>query len=495
MSLRPDVVIIGAGIGGLSASILLGAAGLRVLVLERANAIGGKAGTVMIDGVEVDTGPSVLTLPHVFDEIFLAAGMRREEQVELTQPEPAFRYIYRDGTELDVFHEFERTLDSVTNTLGKRAGLEFESYLASARTIWEAAAPHFVYNQAPDLKTLLFGGPSRWGAMTKIDPFRSMKAAIFAQVASPHLRMLLSRYATYNGSDVRTAPATLGCISHVELALGGYGVAGGMIELVRALSRAATQVGVEFRLGAEVDRVLNRAGTISGVRLTGGEVIAAQTVLANTDAAHLFSDLLGAPNAITHGPPSMSAHTGIIRAVRPHFSSNRAAHTVLFPADYGQEFHDIFDAHRVPTDPTVYLCSQEACHRRTGWRDHEPLFCMINAPALESLANNDELSEEIQTRMLARLTASQVISSDDRVVWWRTPADLAARFPGSFGSLYGAASNTMMSAFQRPGNKVKRFQGLYVASGSAHPGGGVPMVALSGKQAARLILKDRRIAA
>src|SRR5690606_5944206 len=293
MTATPDVVVIGAGIGGLSAAILLGAAGLRVLVLERASALGGKAGTAFIDGVEVDTGPSVLTLPHVFDEIFVAANMQREEEIRLMRPDPAFRYIYRDGTELDVFHELERTLESVDKTLGKKAALEFERYLSSARTIWESAAPHFVFDQAPDLRALLFGGLDRWRAMAKVDPFRSLKSAIDSQIKSPHLRMLLSRYATYNGSDVRTAPATLGCISHVELSLGGFGVEGGMIELVRALSRAASRVGVEFCLDAEVERVLVEERAVTGVRLTSGEVISAPNVLANTDATHLFGDLLG----------------------------------------------------------------------------------------------------------------------------------------------------------------------------------------------------------
>src|SRR5690606_2417325 len=124
-----DVIVIGAGIGGLSASILLGAAGLRVLVLEKAPAVGGKAGTVTVEGVEVDTGPSVLTLPHVFDEIFTAANMRREEEIKLTRPAPAFRYLYRDGTELDVFHELEKTLVSVENALGKKAANELQRYL------------------------------------------------------------------------------------------------------------------------------------------------------------------------------------------------------------------------------------------------------------------------------------------------------------------------------------------------------------------------------
>src|SRR5690606_35736129 len=142
-------------------------------------------------------------------------------------------------------------------------------------------------------------------------------------------------------------------------------------------------VGVEFCLGAEVERVLVSRGTATGVRLTSGETHSAPSVLANTDVAHLFSDLLEMPGSAGAAlPPSMSAHTGILRASRTGPSGKRAAHTVLFPHDYEREFSDIFDNHRVPADPTVYLCSQEACHLRAGWNEEEPLFCMINAPAV-----------------------------------------------------------------------------------------------------------------
>jgi 1-hydroxycarotenoid 3,4-desaturase len=488
-----DAVVVGGGVGGLCSAILLGGAGLRVLLLEKAESLGGKAGAVTIDGVEVDTGPSVLTLPDVFDDIFVAAGLRREEQFQLTRPSPGFRYVYRDGVVLDVFSAREDTVASVHNTLGAKAAREFSDYLSYAERIWNAAAPHFVYNQAPDLAGLLFGGPARWRAVTQIDPLRTLGRAIDESVGSPHLQMLLKRYATYNGSDVRSAPATLGCIAHVELSLGGYGVRGGMFELVKALERAARRVGVDFEFRASVEVIEQSPAGVSGIRLKDGRLIHANNVVANADVTHLANDLLkGASGLRKPTTLSMSAHTGILRAVRP--SQSRPAHTVLFPVDYEAEFRDIFDRKVVPEDPTIYLCAQEACHGRKGWSADEPLFCMVNAPAMDDFSSQ-EPALSVRSRVLHQLRSYDLVSESDAFAWWRTPAELAARFPGSQGSLYGAASNTMQAAFQRPPNRIPTLSGLYLASGSAHPGGGLPMVALSAKQAVAALLRDRKAAA
>ena len=429
----------------------------------------------------------------MFDDIFAAAGMTREEEFTLTCPSPGCRYVYQDGVRLDVFQHREETLASVRGTLGSQAADEFSEYLSYAEKIWEAAAPHFVFSKAPDIRGLLFGGPVKWGAVTKIDPLRSLASAIDSRVRSPHLRMLLKRYATYNGSDVRSAPATLGCIAHVELALGGYGVLGGMIELVRALERAARRVGVDVELNTAVSQVHQAGGTVAGLLLNDGRSLRTTRVVANADVSHLARELMDGTSGLrTPDTLSMSAHTGIIRATRQHHP--RPAHTVLFPSDYEAEFRDIFDSKRVPRDPTIYLCAGESCHGRTGWNSEEPLFCMVNAPALDDFSIQ-EAANSVKSRVLQQLRDQSVVSETDDVVWWRTPADLAARFPGSRGSLYGAASNSRQAAFERPPNRALAVRGLYLASGSAHPGGGVPMVALSAKQAADALLKDRETAA
>lgn len=486
-----EVLVIGAGVGGLSAAIGLASRGLQVDVLEAGDRPGGKLGIEIVEGVEVDTGPSVLTLPEALDRTLRLAGTSLRDEIELLEPEPNFRYLYPDGVMLDVYPRVERTLQSVEQTLGASAADELGLFLAYARRIWEAAAPHFVFGPAPSVPALI--GTGAWSSLVRIDPLRTMWAVIRRRIRSEHLRILLARYATYNGSDVRRAPATLNCISYVELALGGYGVRGGMYEVARALTRAAERVGVRIHYGATVRRILVNDGSVVGVELADGSVRRGQTVVGNADAAHVMNELLPAearPGKFAGAEPSMSGWTAVLRSRRRTGDDRRAAHTVLFPRDYMQEFVDIFDRRRSPREPTVYLCAQEACHHRTGWPADEPVFVMANAPAEPAHGGQREDWLELRHAVRTRLEGAALAEAGDRIVLERTPSDLARQFPGSRGSIYGMASNGPLAAFRRAPNRVKSVPGLYLASGSAHPGGGVPLCILSGHAAARAVLQD-----
>jgi 1-hydroxycarotenoid 3,4-desaturase len=488
-----EAVVVGAGVGGLAAAVALAARGVRVRVLEAGARPGGKLGIATVDGVEVDTGPSVLTLPDTLDRTFRLAGSSLADELELREPSPAFRYLYPDGTELDVHPRAEETLASVARTLGPAAADELARFLAYAGRIWAAAAPHFVYGAAPSIGALARGGPASLALLPRIDPLRTMFGAIRARVRDERLRWLLARYATYNGSDVRRAPATLNCIAHVELAMGGYGVRGGMYEVVRALVRCAERLGVEIECGARVERILLRHGAVAGVRTMDGREHRADAVVGNADAAHVLGELVDADRRArsSPAPPSTSGWVGILRARRRTGEAARIAHTVLFPRAYLDEFADLFDRGRPPREPTVYLCAQEAAHGRGGWAEHEPVFVMANAPAEPADgARPAEAWDALCGTVLARLDAAGLRAPGDELVWERTPGDLAAQFPGSRGSIYGAASNSPFAAFRRPANRVAGVRGLYLASGSAHPGGGVPLCVLSGHAAADALLAD-----
>lgn len=481
-----DVVVIGAGAGGLAAAVELSAAGKRVLVCEAGPRAGGKLGIASHEGVEFDTGPSVLTMTNVLSDIFSVAGTTLERELELIRCEP-FAYLWPDGTRLDVAFRPDATRQNIATTFGDGAADEFEAFLKYAQGIWDAAAPNFVYGDAPTTFSAIKLGVTKFREVLKIDAMRSMAASIEKQVAHPKLRDVLLRYATYNGSNPYAAPATLNCIAWVEMGLGAFGIRGGMYELAGALERVAVRHGAEFRYKSSVKRILTDNGRVTGVELWDGSTVRAEAVVCNADVGHLVTSLLPQTRGVSAPKdPSMSGWTAVVKARR---RADRAPHTVLFPSRaYRGEFDDIFERGRVPDEPTVYVCAQEKAHGRGGWADHEPLFIMANAPAEPLIGETPaEVFDRLETVMMARLLDAGLIEADDEIVWRRTPADLARQFVGSRGAIYGASSNSQFSAFQRPPNQVPEVPGLFLASGSAHPGGGVPMCLLSGRAAARAI--------
>lgn len=481
--MRADAIIIGAGLGGLSAAIALAARGLDVLVLELGAHPGGKAGRATVDGVTFDTGPSLLTMPQVLAHVAEQVGGEASDIATLRRLDPAFHYRWQDDTHLDVFHDPDDTLTSVRTSLGDDAGDDLRNFLTYARRIWDAAAPTFVYGDAPTASRLLRTDVRTLARMRHVDPLRTMGAAIRARVRSPHLRMLLERYATYNGSDVRRAPATLNCIAAVELVDGGWGIEGGVHAMVDGLERMARRAGATFEYGARVASIDVDGAGVRGVTLADGRVIRASRVVANADAAHVLGDLLPERRRRSAGfDPSTSGVTAVFRRSRSA-GPMPAPHVVLFPSDYDAEFVDLFDRGRVPADPTVYACCQTAAHGIGGWDDATPLFAMVNAPATRDAASTDT-NAAVET-MRRALVAAGILRADDTAVWARGPQELADRFPGSFGGIYGAASNSPMAAFARPANAIPQVPGLFLASGSAHPGGGMPLCLLSGLAAAR----------
>jgi phytoene desaturase len=490
-----DVVVVGSGVGGLAAAIHLAARGLQVVVVERLNLPGGKAHIAVVDGVEVDTGPSVLTLPEVWRDLFETAGTTLEAELRLRPLSPATRYVWPDQQQLDVHADPEATLEAVRETLGPDAANDLREFFEYSRRIWHAAAPHFVFGPAPSVSRLARVLPTAWRDLLSIDPLRSMDRALAGKVEHPALRTLLRRFATYNGSDPRRAPATLHCIAHVELGLGVFGVHGGIYALVRALVRVAERLGVQVLCNEPVERIEVQAGAATRV-CTASHTLRSSQVVVNADVSHLVHNLLapslrhGLPRRVT---PSMSGWVGIVRA-RRRDAGQRAPHTVLFPDDYTAEFTDIFDHDRPPGAPTVYVCAQEQAHARSGWEEHEPLFVMANAPAEPSSGGRaPEIAESLRDAALARLRQHDLIDADDALRWERTPAGLALQFPGTRGAIYGAASNDPFAAFRRPANRAPGLRGLYLASGSAHPGGGLPLCALSGRAAALALLEDRAL--
>ena len=488
----PATVIIGAGIGGLSAAIRLAVAGQRVVIFEQNATVGGKMGQIEAAGFRWDTGPSVITMRPVFEELFQSAGRRLQDYLTLEPVEPLTRYFYPDGTRLDMTSNWPALAAQIA-AIEPRDVEGYLRFLAHAARLHRLTGPVFIYDQPPTWRS--FGRVSPL-ALPQIEPWLTLDQSIRRFVRSPHLRQLLGRFATYVGASPYQAPATLGVIAHVELTGGVWYPRGGIYAIAQALLRLATELGVEIHTHQPVQQIVVSGGRATGVILADGTQVAAQAVVANVDVTTVYDRLLplnfttrSIHKKITQIEPSCSGYVLLIGVEGTH--PTLAHHNIFFAPDYRREFTDIFQRGIPPRDPTIYVAitsKSDPDHAPSGC---ENWFVLVNAPPLGSDFSWLHEEKNYRKQVLDRL-ASFGYPLHDRIrhLTVLTPEDLAQRTGAWRGALYGISSNQALNAFRRPHNRCPTIQGLYFVGGTTHPGGGVPMVILSGKVVAEMVVAD-----
>jgi phytoene desaturase len=488
------IVIIGAGIGGLSAAIRLAVSGERVLVLEANDIPGGKMGRFSAGGFRWDTGPSVITMRPVFDDLFRAAGRALDDYLQLIPVEPLTRYFYPDGTVLDASSDLTRMAGQIAH-IDERDVEGYLHYLSYAARIHRITGPVFIYDHPPTPASFARVPLGEW---LQADPFRTMHAAIGRHVRSRHLRQLLGRFATYVGGSPYHAPATLNVIAHVELTGGVWYPRGGVYAIADALTRLASELGVEIVTGARVARIESDGGRrVRGVTLADGEFIEAGAVIANVDVTTVYRHLLPPLPAVRSYlrrlerlAPSCSGFILLLglAGTQPQL----AHHNIVFSHNYRREFHAIFEDGVPPDDPTVYIAITSKTDPDHAPADCENWFVLVNAPPLSPAFDWRKEAPRYRDLVLSRLAAGG-FEVRDRIQHEQmlTPLDLQSLTGAWRGALYGPSPNNPWTAFRRPHNRSREIDGLYFAGGTTHPGGGVPMVTLSGKVTAEMLLHDR----
>jgi len=490
------ILVIGAGIGGLVAALLLASRGFAVTVIESAATPGGKMREVAPGGAKMDAGPTVFTMRWVFDEILQEVGVSLADRLTLRPLETLARHAWRDGATLDLFGDNDRSADAIGHFAGSAEAEGYRQFCKRAEAMYDSLRETFIRASKPNPVTLVRrAGLRGLPGLVGISPFTTLWGALGEHFRDQRLRQLFGRYATYCGSSPFSAPATLMLVSHVERE-GVWLVRGGMHQLAALLADLARERGATYRYGRRAKRILVDSGRASGLETEDGERFAADAIIMNGDAAALGAGTLGeaAMHAQARTPKaarSLSAVTWAINATTSGFPL--AHHNVFFSDEYRAEFDDIFSRKRLPRAPSVYICAQDrgdGDERPGAKAGAERLLCLVNAPPTgdESAISPSELQSCEETVFRFLKTCGLEIERDARKIR-TTPQDFARLFPATGGALYGRASHGWMASFARPGSRT-RLPGLYLAGGSTHPGPGVPMAALSGRLAARSVSED-----
>lgn len=490
-----DVIIIGAGVGGLAAAIGLAARGARVTLLEQNARVGGKLNVWEQDGFTFDTGPHVLSMLWALDEVFASAGQRLEDVLDLVRLDTVCRYHFEGGTTLDAAADSDQAARAIADFApGDEVG--FRRFLAYARQVSEATTDPFLRQ---DFGAQVHGIPTRaqWGQLTDflaLKPWRTLRGVVRAHFADPRLRQVFELYALYSGSHPARASGIFATVADVQWRQGTYYVRGGLYQLAQALREAAESLGVVIKTGTPAEQIIVKHHRARGVAMTGSERLYADAVVCNADCLHALTTLVPADvrHAWTQGrvekiEPSTSAFLLLlgIRGTYPQL----AHHNSFLARDGEAEFAAIFDRGRPAEDPTVGVACQSVTDPTKAPPGCTNLFVMTNPPALSDSFDWQAEATRYRVLVLAKLERMGLAGLRDRILveqQW-TPLDLQQRYAAHRGAIYGLSSNGWRQGFLRPPQVSPDVRGLYFVGGSTHPGGGVPLCALSGTNVARRI--------
>ncbi len=512
---KKHTLILGGGIGGLAAAIRMAGLGYRVSLYEKTPRVGGKLsyreiphpGRPHETPFRFDTGPSLLTLPLVFADLFSFVGRDIRDDLSITRLDPVSRFVWSDGQSL----ELRATRADLLNAVQQFAPDDVAGMtrlLDYGKHIWDLSGEFFL-TRSPEQAMRGDGAFSPTNALRalsipfRIGMFRKYAKLINKHIASPRLREVLYQYATYSGASPFLAPATLAVIPHVELDQGGWYIQGGMYALARALEQLARDLGVDIHTNAPVKQILvdppakarrSAVGRASGILLDDGTEIPADAVICNADVVYAYENLIEPRFRRKFSDPHLQkiepGGSGMVLLLGVDGTYPQLAHhTKFMPNDYTSDLRAMFETRTIPDDPCIYVCASTRTDPSQAPRDCENLFVLCSAPpldgkidwAVEGPRYRDQIVRTLETRFgLTGLSKRIVV--EERF----TPADLKRIYNANAGSIYGISGNGVKQAFLRPPNRDRDVTGLFFAGGATHPGGGLPLVALSGKIASEL---------
>jgi phytoene desaturase len=493
------ISVVGAGIGGMSAAARLAKQGHQVTVFENSDQSGGKCRTEWFGDYAFDTGPSLLTLPAVFRDLFLKTGKRIEHVLDISPVDPAFNYNFADGSKV-TFPNLSnpKTYQEIEKSFGISASQSWRQIIERSEKMWEASRDSFIESELTSIWPLLLR-KNLINQINQISPFTSLRSLSEKLNLDPHLKMIIDRYATYTGSDPRSAPAVLLTIAFVESTFGAWHIKGGIGQLSVALEQRCRDLGVDFQFKSLVTKILVERNKVEGVVLSEGKIIKSDLVVSNSDAEYTFNSLIGNEVSSARGErrklkSATKSLAGFSLLLGLDNKKSKPVdvdhHNVYFPENYDLEFDQIFTQKVPVTDPTIYLCAPKDSSMVKG-ADKDAWFVLVNAPRHEPESGWDwkDGGQEYAQKIISKMDDLGLnVTNRLDFMEYRTPADLEnyAMAPG--GSIYGTSSNSPVSAFLRARNRSK-VKGLFCVGGSAHPGGGLPLVGISAEIVAKAIGK------
>ncbi|MBM0064502.1 phytoene desaturase family protein [Alkalicoccobacillus gibsonii] len=484
------VVIIGGGLAGLSSAISLAHKGFQVKLFEKNAHFGGKMRRYQLGTATFDFGPNTITMPEVFERVIRESGADPKDYFTFKRLNTHTRNYFTDGTHLDMTAD-QNVMKKNLASFGIPSEL-YDQYLRDISTLYALSKEHFFPRTFASWKDYL--SPSLTKALLKVHPFTSLDTFHRKYFTNEKVVQMFNRYATYIGSSPYLSPATFSMIAYLELIQGVYYVEGGNPSIAEGFVRRAEELGVELYSNTEIVQIQVSNKKATGVELADGSQVSCDQLIMNGDLLQVYPELVAEIDRPSFSnkkrdklEPSISAFV-ILAALNKRLPS-LIHHQVYFSEKYDREFEDLFEKRMYSDEPTIYICNSSYTDHSAS-PDGDNLFILVNAPALQDYETPIDVEKYKQhiyhvletvydLDLAPHITHDQVIS----------PEQIQGDYYAYKGALYGVSANSKKDAFLRPANRAKDIHNLYFVGGSTHPGGGSPMVVLSGLNVANLIHK------
>lgn len=489
-----QIVVIGGGLGGLSAAIRLASDGNRVTVLEKNERAGGKLNVRSGKGYSFDTGPSILTMPWVLEKLFATAGRKLEDYMTLVRIEPQWRTFFEDGVSLDISGDIPTMLEHL-NRISPDDASGFFNYLHYCQQMYDLSIKSFFSKSLTGLSDLRNLHSIK--ELLAMDPLRSMHQSTSKFFSDKHLRQMFDFFIMYIGSSPYAAPAVLSQLVHVQMGLGIYYVEGGMYNIAKGMLKLLDELGVEVVTSAEVVEINVKGSMATGVTLQDGTVISADLVVSNMEAIPAHRKLLtqqqqadSTLKKLEKYAPTVSGLVLLLGVDKQY--EQLLHHNFFFSENPDKEFDDIFVQGVLSDDPTVYIGVSSKSDPTQAAPGKENLFVLTHVPPLREGESFEPMKTKYREMVLNKLERMGLQGLRDHIEFEYSfiPDDLQRLYGSNGGSIYGVVTDRKLNGGFKIPSKSELIDNLYFAGGSTHPGGGVPMVVLSGQLTADLIKEN-----
>ncbi len=495
MKQKRNVVIVGAGPGGLAAAILLGQSGLNVTVVESRGTVGGRTSTIEKQGFKFDTGPTFFLYPRVLQEIFAVAGRSLDREVPMVRLDPQYRLVFGSGGELLATPDIARMEQAIAKVSPGDA-TRFRSFLNANRNKLERFIPFLEspFESWRDLAKLRM-----LKMLPLLKPWRSLDADLQTYFKDERIRLGFSFQSKYLGMSPFTCPSLFSILSFLEYEHGVFHPIGGCGAVTRAMARVARDLGVRILLDEPVEKVFFEGRRATGVR-TQQRTLEADAVVINADFAQAMQRML--PASVRRKwtdkkieSKKYSCSTFMLYLGIDGRYDDVSHHTIYLAKNYQQNLRDIEQTHQLSADPSFYV--QNACvtDETLAPKDMSTLYVLV--PVTHETENVDWAKEEGRFRSLALAQLEKVgikdVESRIRFEKVLTPKSWNSEFALHRGATFSMSHNLAQMLHNRPHNRFEDVDGVYLVGGGTHPGSGLPVIFESARITSRLLLEDMAI--